>query len=133
MKRILLISLILIILLLLGCGNSPKSVAQKFFAAMGQRDFTAAAKFVAKDSQDYLMLMQEDFRRMSAAEKEANTWKYTIRDISIDGTNAIVSYEKAPALWDNGSGSDAKSSTGKITLITEDKKWKVALEPDSPL
>jgi hypothetical protein len=131
MKAFTLIVLIISILVLSGCGNSAKNVAQKFLSGIEKRDFSATKQYVTKESQAVVDVMKDNFDRMSAAEREANSWKYQITDVQLDANSATVNYDKSPLLWENGTGSDNKIESGKLKLTMENGNWKVILEPYS--
>lgn len=132
MKQIILLSLLFVIVLLIGgCGNNPQSVAKSFFSAVSIHDYTSAAKFVAKDSQQTLEYIKERFDSMSTIERQdSSKLKYKVSSSQIDGKQAVVTFEESVTDASGKSNGD-KPITRELKMVNENGTWKVELQSAS--
>jgi len=123
MKKIIFAALILIALFALcGCGNKPAKVAQQFLNSVEKNDFEEARKLATQDSQDVLIYLQNLLANMTEEQRmEQEKKQHKILSTQITDETATVSYEEW-IVTDPGN-----KTTQNLTLVKEDKEWKVKL------
>lgn len=123
MNKIILCAFVSAFLLLAGCKSGdgdPKIVLTKFFEAISNKNIDEAKKYVTKDSEGMMSMMQMGMQ--SAGEKSNDILNYGKENIefgtaSIDGDKATVPVK------------DKKSGeTTDFTLRKESGDWKVAFD-----
>ncbi len=124
MKKIILWAFAAPFLLLAGCksgeGGDPKIVLTKFFDAISKKNIDEAKKYVTKDSEGMMSLVQMGMQ--NAGDKSNDMLNYGKENIefgaaTIDGNKATVTVK------------DKKSGeTTDFTLKKESGDWKVAFD-----
>jgi len=115
MKRVVMAaSIVCAVFLVVGCGflgESPSSVARKFFVAIAKNDVKAMEKVASPEVVQLIGMLGE-----KSEESVAKFGKITDTTEKIDGDNATVT-----VTFENG-------ETEELTLKKIDGKWKVAVE-----
>ncbi|MEP7252092.1 MAG: hypothetical protein ABI683_06920 [Ginsengibacter sp.] len=123
MKKILLSVFAAAFLLLTGCKSNegdPKLVLTKFFEAVSSKNIEEAKKYVTKDSEGMMSMMQMGMQ--SAGEGSNDMLNYGKENMQLG--SATVDGDKATVPV-----SDKKSGeTTNFTLKKEDGAWKVAFD-----
>ncbi len=101
MQRVILLALPL--LLLIGCATTAVSTARKYFAALEERDFETAKKFVASGSYEafeWLELDEEKHTYKVLRQEEASETESTVY-YTVDGnpTERTIKVVKVDDLW----------------------------------
>lgn len=125
MKKLLSISMIVLVAFTFSCGggsnSDPKAVAEDFLKALAEQDYDAAKELGTEATGQMLSMIQgmasmipED--QMKADKEDIKSLK--MGDVEIDGDKAVVYY-----------GTDKKSGE-KIDLKKVDGKWKVDMKKE---
>ena len=123
MKKLIVSALIASILILGGCksgGGDPKIVLIKFFDAISKKNIDEAKKYVTKESEGMMSMMQMGMQNMGDKSNEMTNYQKENIELGtavIDGDKAIVPVK------------DKKSGeTTDFTLKKESGDWKVAFD-----
>ncbi|MEO6289943.1 MAG: hypothetical protein ABIO76_08490 [Ginsengibacter sp.] len=123
MKKIILYALAIPFLAMASCKSNsgdPKLVLTKFFDAIGKKDLDEAKKYVTKDSEGMLNLMQMGMQNMK--DNSDNILNYGKENIEYG--NAVIDGDKATVpIKDKKSG-----EVTDFTLKNESGQWKVAFD-----
>ena len=123
MKKIILLVITAFIIILPGCqsggGGNPKEVLTHFVDALANKNIDEAKKYVTKDSEGMMGMMQMGMQSMQEHEDKMLPKKENIEigDAVITGDNATV------AVKDKVSGESTD-----FVLKKEDGNWKVAFD-----
>ena len=123
MKKIILCALTSFFLLLSGCKTGegdPKMVLTKFFEAISKKNIDEAKKYVTKDSEGMMSLVQMGMQ--SAGDKSNELLNYGKENIEF-GTATIDGDKATVPVKDKKSG-----ETTDFTLKRESGDWKVAFD-----
>ena len=122
MKKIILSALTASIIILAGCksgGGDPKMVLSYFFDALAKKDFTSVKKYITKDSEGMLSMVQMGMQNM---QDSSQTMQYKKENLEMG--DAVITGDKATVpVKDKKSG-----ETTDFTLKKEDGEWKVAFD-----
>ena len=123
MKKIIILAVSAFVLSLTGCQNSgssePKAVLNNFFEAIGNRNINEAKKYVTKDSEGMMGMMEMGMNNMpdSSGATMFNKENLDFGDAVINGERATVKVKD--------------KRTGEVTdfvLKKESGDWKVAFD-----
>jgi hypothetical protein len=125
MKKILLFSFTAFILILSGCNTNnnsdPKTVLNQFFDALAKKDVTEAKKYVTKDSEGMMGMVEMGMKNMpDSSNQMMMTYKkenMQMGDPVIDGDRATIPVK------DKKSGEETD-----FVLKKESGNWKVAFD-----
>ncbi len=124
MKKIILCAFTTSFLLLAGCksgdGGDPKIVLTKFFEAISTKNIDEAKKYVTKDSEGMMSMVQMGMQ--SAGDKSNDMLNYGKENIEF-GTSSIEGDKATVPVKDKKSG-----ETTDFTLKKESGDWKVAFD-----
>ncbi|MEO6220414.1 MAG: hypothetical protein ABIO81_08305 [Ginsengibacter sp.] len=124
MRKIILSALAVSFLLLSGCksgeGGDPKIVLTKFFDALSKKNIDEAKKYVTKDSEGMMGMVQMGMQ--SAGDKSNEMLNYAKENIEF-GTAAIEGDKATVPVKDKKSG-----ETTDFVLKKESGDWKVAFD-----
>jgi hypothetical protein len=112
--------LLLAALIFPGCGrkDTPRSVAEKYLAALSSQDFEKAREY-GTDETINLLNMMIALKKMSA-DSSFKEVKYEILKEEVSGDNATVFYKE-----------DGREGTLELPLVKIDDQWKVILTKES--
>ncbi len=124
MKKIILYAIAALFILLTGCksgeGGDPKIVLTKFFNAISSKNVDEAKKYVTKDSEGMMSMVQMGMQ--SAGDKSNDMLNYGKENIEF-GTATIDGDKATIPIKDKKSG-----ETTDFTLKKESGEWKVAFD-----
>lgn len=123
MKKIFLSAFAATLLLFTGCKSSegdPKLVLTKFFEAVSNKNIEEAKKYVTKDSEGMMSMMQMGMQ--SAGESSNDMLNYGKANMQL-GSAAVDGDKATVPVTDKKSG-----ETTDFTLKKEDGTWKVAFD-----
>lgn len=124
MKKIILCAFAASFLLLAGCksgeGSDPKIVLTKFFDAISNKNIDEAKKYVTKDSEGMMSMVQMGMQ--SGGDKSNDMLNYGKENIEF-GTATIDGDKATVPVKDKKSG-----ETTDFTLKKENGDWKVAFD-----
>ena len=116
--KYLLSSIIVLVIVSCGGGDTPKSVAENFLKALNKMDYETAKKYGSEDTGKLLDMMSGFSKLMPDSAKQERSFE--MKDEKINGDKATVMY--------TASGEEGEQS---LNLIKVDGKWKVAMSKDS--
>ena len=123
MKKLIVSALIASILILGGCksgGGDPKIVLTKFFDAISKQKIDEAKKYVTKDSEGMISMIQMGMQNMGDKSNEMTNYQKE----NIELGTAVIDGDKATVpVKDKKSG-----ETTDFTLKKESGDWKVAFD-----
>lgn len=123
MKKVLLSTFILAMLIIAGCktnSGDPKAVLGQFFDALAKNDMVTARKLSTTDSKSMLDLMEMGMKTETKETEKYDKTKLEFGEATIDGDKAIVPVKER--------------TSGEImnyTLKKEEGAWKVAFDKTS--
>lgn len=122
MKKIILVAITAFVVILSGCksgGGDPKLVLNHFFDALAKKDVNEAKKYVTKDSEGMMGMVEMGMKNMpdSAGANMYNKENMTMGDAVINGDRATVPVK------DKKSGEETD-----FVLRKESGDWKVAFD-----
>lgn len=122
MKKIILLVSTTLVVFLSGCNSNngdPKEVLVHFFDAMSQKNIDEAKKYVTKDSEGMMGMMQMGMNSMEGNENEMPLQKE-----NMEIGNAVITGDRATVpVKDKKSG-----ETTDFVLKKESGSWKVAFD-----
>jgi hypothetical protein len=103
--------------------ESPRSVAEKFLAAMSDRNYQEASKYATVETQKLLKQL-EKIELLSGPSDDLRPGKIKIILEEIEGTKAIVYFKE------DGNDLEQKITLKKVMGDDNKKVWKVALKKE---
>ena len=124
MKRLIFLSLALLMLGLVGCGNSPSKTAKDFYYLIEKGKVNDAFSLFTKEGQGLMSSLAGGAAALSEVTKKIEA-KKGIKEIQVlsedkKGDTATV---RLKILFNNGEAEEDKSD-----LVKEDGKWKLAVK-----
>ena len=116
--KYLLSSILVLVIVSCGGGDTPKSVAENFLKALNKMDYETAKKYGSEDTGKLLDMMSGFSKLMPDSAKQDRSFE--MKDEKINGDKATVLY--------TASGEEGEQS---LNLVKIDGKWKVAMSKDS--
>ena len=98
---------------LMGCGDSPQSVAKNFTESLAKGKISEAKKYATEPTGEML-----DFASKIGAMPVNTDFTFIYVDKTVEGEQATVRYKSSP---------DGQEET--IKLVKIDGKWKVHMQP----
>jgi hypothetical protein len=128
MKKIVMLSFITAMLFLSVSGfcraaDKPEAVYKKYIKAIKDGKFDEAIKYMPKVLVDFYAKQPEAAKKtFLAVQRGTIPEEFTVKDIKIDGKQAIMKYE--------GTGKEGKAGTSytykaSVTFVEENGNWKV--------
>lgn len=104
-------------------NESPRPVAEKFLAAMSDRDYEEASKYATIETQKLLKQL-EKIELLSGPSDDLRPGKIKVILEEIEGTKAIVYFKE------EGNELEQKITLKKVAGEDNKKVWKVALKKE---
>lgn len=116
--KYLLSSILVLVIVSCGGGDTPKSVAENFLKSLNKMDYETAKKYGSEDTGKLLDMMSGFSKLMPDSARQERSFE--MKEEKINGDKATVTY--------TASGEEGEQS---LNLIKIDGKWKVAMSKDS--